>query len=321
MHDFGKQLRERLCQEFFGQDASLKQWFSPARVFDMHHRSHIEELVALMDAMMHGERFFRGSSASIEFHDAGMFTPDGRPVRELENEGHVPLGLWGGLLDEHRLTAQLQEHNISAAMLTSVLIGSYSDLAWRPIVDYVSENDSKGGSSPWELANILLKLHDYLTFQARMAKIHRDVDVSEYKRFLVAFWFVRVAVQARYLKNLGLFKDIPETTGFWSEPSEYVSHWLIHHFALLGRFERQQPESSSVGSGFCPHTEAWGAVLSIGVVETLKLKEHDRNGDLERLSFVLEFGKSDRTSKIGSWDLGLSGCRHRALFAMDWPDG
>ncbi len=63
-------------------------------IIPTHWRPHPDELVALKLALQFGEKMFSGT-VTVEFYDAGIKTPDGKPVEKWIEKGFFPVGIWG----------------------------------------------------------------------------------------------------------------------------------------------------------------------------------------------------------------------------------
>lgn len=113
-----------------------------------HWCSHPDEFVAIKIALQFGEKFFL-DTLTVEFYDAGIKTPDGKPVEEWMGKGYFPVGIWGGEGDEHRAGVRLRKPDECAATLMAKFLGISDDPKIKPILRYVLACDlGKADFSP-----------------------------------------------------------------------------------------------------------------------------------------------------------------------------
>ena len=127
-----------------------------------HKRPHIDELLAIVLLQMNGagEKVFPGvKDAKIEFWNAGIQTPDGRPWTEWHKEGYLLIGVGGSCFDEHVTKSKERKEGCAASLIAEAI--DVIDAPWlEKILHYVVVNDTKGGNHPYELGNLVALMND-----------------------------------------------------------------------------------------------------------------------------------------------------------------
>ncbi len=121
-----------------------------------HHNSHLDEIVGDMMATNHGDEKFPGISiAPLTFLNSIDYNKD---PEEFLREGRVLFGLGGGDYDEHCYDGKKGRGGCCASLVARDLeIEDRSELI--KVLDFVTENDTKGKSWPFDAANVLRAIH------------------------------------------------------------------------------------------------------------------------------------------------------------------
>lgn len=106
-----------------------------------HWRPHPDEFAAINIALQFGQKMF-SDTLRVAFYDAGIKTPDGKPVEDWMSRGFFPVGIWGGPCDEHRAGARSRKRDECAATLMAKILGVFEDTKLTPILRYVLACDS-----------------------------------------------------------------------------------------------------------------------------------------------------------------------------------
>lgn len=123
-----------------------------------HKKPHLDEVVAIWLLRKFGENSFpRIKEAKVEYWQTGGLTPDGRSPEEWESEGNILIGIGRGRFDEHNDSSSSSERQAGecSATLVAKYLGIEKDPALEQILRYTLNNDSKGSSSPFDLANCI----------------------------------------------------------------------------------------------------------------------------------------------------------------------
>ena len=133
----------------------------PVKRIATHPRPHWDEIFALWLLRKFGGQRYPGiHSAQLIFWDCGAGTPDQRPVGDHEKEGTLVLGVALSRLDEHARRRHKFGEMTCSAKLVAEDLGIDDDPALEPLLRYTSQQDSQGGTSPFDLAH-LVKIQQY----------------------------------------------------------------------------------------------------------------------------------------------------------------
>ncbi len=122
-----------------------------------HIRPHLDEIVAIWLLRLFGESLFPGVKTSkIVYWNTGGHAPDGRSAEDWEAEGYLLIGIGKGRFDEHSSSEEAterQKDECSATLVAKALgVNQMSELA--QILKYTLNNDTKGSSTPFDIATI-----------------------------------------------------------------------------------------------------------------------------------------------------------------------
>lgn len=132
---------------------------------------HIDDWFVYWMVWKFGEKLYPGvRKARIKLVEAASAPPDGRSVEEWERKSFV-IDTWGSWNDGHTLSLKLQEV-VSSATIMAHRLHIERDPNLVRMLKFVSGNDCRGGSTPFDLASITKILSDYFGFQGRMAAKH-----------------------------------------------------------------------------------------------------------------------------------------------------
>lgn len=126
-----------------------------------HVRPDIEELLAIVMLILHGEKVYPGvSTAKLTFVNPEM--PDYEHHIALHPEV-LPVGVWHGDLDEHPMPGfpnDPAKKGKCAATLVAEKLGIANNPEWKKLLTSVTANDLWGIGSPFDVAYILKVLYD-----------------------------------------------------------------------------------------------------------------------------------------------------------------
>lgn len=124
-----------------------------------HQKPHLDEIGAIWLLIKWGCVLFPGiETAKIIFWATGGTTPDGRAADEYEAEGTLLIGVGGGRFDEHPGENGRKERECAFTLVLKAL-SLQDDPAIEKIAKYISDNDLKGASHPFDLASAAKALY------------------------------------------------------------------------------------------------------------------------------------------------------------------
>jgi hypothetical protein len=215
-----------------------------------HIRPHLEELLAtycfLSDHFSDqvGNRYSYVSRAKVLFWDD---LPEGTTREQLEEEGNVLIGRWGGKFDEHSTLSEPRKIGESAVTLVAAGLGICQEERIQKLLQLTSARDQKLGESMCELPAVLKMMNDF----------NWSPDV---------IWpWVVTAFEAFYSRGNEHFSTIaPEAGAFWGI---IVDEWIAARFgdkasayapSLKGILDFAQKVRAKVcGTPFEPHAVAF----------------------------------------------------------------
>jgi hypothetical protein len=127
-----------------------------------HKSPHVEELLAIVLLQMNGagEKVFPGvKTAKLEFWNAGTQTPDNKSWIEWHKKGYLLIGVGGSCFDEHANKKQDRKEGCAATLVAEAI--DVADAPWlEKILRYVTVNDTKGASHPYELGSLVMLMNE-----------------------------------------------------------------------------------------------------------------------------------------------------------------
>lgn len=85
--------------------------------------------------------------------------PEGKTREQLESEGYVFFGRWGGEFDEHSTLTCSRKKDESAASLVAKKLGIEMDPTIKLLLQYTTSRDLRLGEGPFEFPAIVKKMH------------------------------------------------------------------------------------------------------------------------------------------------------------------
>lgn len=132
----------------------------PVRKIAVHKGHHFEEMVAVLILRRYGRKLYPGiHNAPLVYWERADQTPDGRTVAEHEREGTLVLGIALARLDDHRKRRANPDLVTCSAKLVADDLGVADDPRLEKLLDFAALRDSRGGSSAFELPQIIKDLH------------------------------------------------------------------------------------------------------------------------------------------------------------------
>lgn len=204
----------------------------PVKRIATHPRPHFDEIFALWLLRKFGNHRYPGiTMAGLVFWDCGAGTPDGRPVADHEREGTLVLGVALGRLDEHARRRHRFGEMICSAKLVADDLHIADDPALAPLLEYASQQDSRGGTSLFDLAH-LVKVQQQTTAE------------SEYRRVL--HW-AYTGINARYEEQL---RFIGPSRTEWAQKANVYRLRLPERTIRIGEIYSDDPQVTACGRYF-----------------------------------------------------------------------
>ena len=120
-----------------------------------HPRPHLDELVGIVLLRICGTTRYEGiEDAEIKFCSADT-TPEGKSWKQLQKEGILLIGIGGGIFDEHPTLDKERKEGECAATLVAKHLNILDEPWLAKLLKYVTANDTKGGTSPFDLAAMI----------------------------------------------------------------------------------------------------------------------------------------------------------------------
>ncbi len=135
------------------------------KFFVTHFWAHFDEYVAMVLLWLYGEKAgIRGArNAQVLFDDAGSSVPACIALKHWRDTALIPIGVWGGLFDEHPDPTHARKHNECAASLALRFlkehITEFDDPRAETLVAYATRIDLEGGATKYSLANIVKNMN------------------------------------------------------------------------------------------------------------------------------------------------------------------
>jgi hypothetical protein len=135
------------------------------RFFVTHFWAHFDEYVAMILLWLYGEKAgIRGArNAEVLFDDAGSSVPACIASKHWRETALIPIGIWGGLFDEHSDSTHARKHNECAASLAlrflKERVPEFDDPRAETLVAYATRIDLEGGATKYSLANIVKNMN------------------------------------------------------------------------------------------------------------------------------------------------------------------
>lgn len=153
-----------------------------------HFLPHFDEaLVCFMLWNFPHPKFVGADEASVSFYNAGRTTPDGQYATEqwIRKHRQLPIGIWGGVLDEHRRPEETDEeyeerkkNQECAASLAAKLLGIDQLPELQSILRFARRVDNTATADPRDISSVIKKLHDNRETEKRqVVKWVKDPDM------------------------------------------------------------------------------------------------------------------------------------------------
>jgi hypothetical protein len=215
-----------------------------------HVKPHLEELLAIFCFL--SEHFAESVQEMFSYirYTKVLFwddLPEGTTREELEQEGYVFVGRWGGKFDEHSTLSEPRKIGESAVTLVAAGLGIYQEERIQKLLQMTSARDQKLGESMYELPAVLKMMNDF-----------------NWSPDIIWPWVV-TAFEAFYSRGNEYFSAIaPEAGAFWGS---IVDEWIASRFgnknsvyapSLKGILDFVQKVRTKVcGTPFEPHAVAF----------------------------------------------------------------
>lgn len=232
-----------------------------------HHNAHSDEFLGDMLATNYGDEKFPGISiAPLIFWNSIDYNKD---PKEFLNEGRALFGFGDGDWDEHRYDGKKGRGGCCASLVAKDL-----EVENRPelvrVLNFVTENDTKGKSWPFDAANVLMAIHHFYPTNS-----------------LVGGNWIRQGFGAHIRRNI---KDLDKPREI-TNPQSLVVDWMDR------KFGRQLTEKDDPALKY---------ILRYGQQKRNPEKEPFLF-DINALAQDLAFQHPDRKDMVRDWiDLGLN---------------
>ena len=125
-------------------------------ILEPHKAPHTDEFVGMWMLKRFGEQKFPGiSNAPVIFGDSGV-----REGLSFESSNVIPIGIGGGLFDEHRNNRDTDRiPGECAATLTAKELGIQEMPELKKLLEYVLKHDSTGKRMDFDLADVVISLN------------------------------------------------------------------------------------------------------------------------------------------------------------------
>lgn len=132
----------------------------PVKKVVTHYAPHPDEVAALALALERGKEAFPGlveafQSRNVEFVGAGTLPPNGKTAAEMEAEGVLAFGVWGGRFDEHATMHGDAKSGETTTMLVAKHLGIQDDRGLKGMYDWIRKNDNEGKGSIMDIGSLM----------------------------------------------------------------------------------------------------------------------------------------------------------------------
>lgn len=153
-----------------------------------HLSPHFDDAVGIALLQEYGSKKYPG----VEFAEIVMFpnsssTPDGRPIKQWEEEGYLFVGMAASRFDEHPIAGRARREGECAATLVANNLSIRQNPEVEKLLDYAVRIDTKGGAGQFEISALMQDgmvegMEDNLTVLAHVLGLLRS-RIRRQKRF------------------------------------------------------------------------------------------------------------------------------------------
>ncbi len=125
-----------------------------------HFRGHIDEIGSWLLLKLFGKDIFPGIDTARLVQWGGSPQEFGyQTINDMTADGYLPIGIWGGMTDEHPTISRPRKKKASSFSLTVELLGLEGEPWLSRIEEAITHEDRKGGGGLLHLATIVKKMH------------------------------------------------------------------------------------------------------------------------------------------------------------------
>ena len=264
--------------------------------FATHFLPHFDEVFALFLFWNFEHPDFPGADeAAVQFFNAGRRTPQGGYATEdwVRAHSQLPIGIWGGSLDEHRREEETDEayearkkEQECAASLAAKMLGLDQRPELQSLLRFARRVDNTATADPHDISSVIKRLHDnrdtppgkvrrWVNDQAKLARI--NVILSRQITLAEVFLWVEQGIYAKCLEGP-------------SDPE--VDDFRIERIATL--LSQMTPEQSE-NNAFSP--ERWLEIGTDALELDQLLFETVTAGEYTAYKTLIPFQGQDRQGK------------------------